>query len=146
MNEWRVTVYSRMSQSVWRSSQVAQGPFSGLQGGGLASVMVSELEQIALLESIGNAMSVSVEFLRPTPQGELQTKPEPLRKGRRASVLRNSIIVDEKVNATATVCFIDPMEVGGIDLPRVESDRRSINRPNPAAPSPSQRTVVDGCL
>ncbi len=102
----------------WIGSKLAQGPFTGLQGGGVASVMVAELERIAAQEGLGAAMSVSVEFLRPTPLLPLKTYPKSLRQGRRSSVLTNEVWADGKQTAAATVCVIH--SVGGLAIPSKE--------------------------
>ncbi len=107
----------------WIGGEQARGPFIGLQGGGVASLMVAEIENIATQEGLGAAVSVSVEFLRPTPLMPLMTKPNILRRGRRSSVLTNEIWADGKQTASATVCVVHP--VGG--LANADSEPLDIN-------------------
>lgn len=101
----------------WISQPTAGGPFKGLQGGALAGLMVSELEWMADDDHLGLAMSASVEFLRPTAQGALKTRPEILRRGRRVSVLTNCVFQDDEMTAKVTVCCINPVDVSGIEAP-----------------------------
>ena len=104
-----MAIFEQDNTGRWTGGEQAQGPFTGLQGGGVASVMVAEIENIATQQGLGSALSVSVEFLRPTPLMPLKTNPKILRRGRRSSVLTNEVWADGKQTATATVCVIHPV-------------------------------------
>ncbi|WP_379553847.1 acyl-CoA thioesterase domain-containing protein [Qipengyuania sp. DGS5-3] len=105
-----MAIFEQDDTGHWIGGEKAQGPFTGLQGGGVASVMVAEIEAIATQQGLGAAMSVSVEFFRPTPLMPLKTNPKILRRGRRSSVLTNEVWADGKQTASATVCVINPVE------------------------------------
>lgn len=93
---------------------MAQGPFQGLHGGGLAGLMVYELEKEAAALDLGMAVSASVEFQRPTPNQPFQTESQLVRKGRRVSFLSSKIVVGGEQTATANACFVKPMELNDI--------------------------------
>ncbi len=104
----------------WQSTPSAMGPFAGLQGGAVAGLLVHQLEIEGAKLGLGFPASVSVEFLRPTGPGVLQTTCEVTRKGRRVSVLSGTVIDDGKVSARASVVFITKTEIGSIEpIPRM---------------------------
>lgn len=111
-------VFSKNEKNAWISSPSASGPFKGLQGGAVAGLLVSELEDIAIAEDMGPVLSASIEFLRPTGVGTLQTKPKILRHGKRASVLANCVYEDDKLTAKATVCCIKALDVPEVQNPQ----------------------------
>ena len=107
----------------WISTPRASGPFRGLQGGAVAGLLVSELEHMAEDQELGLAMSASVEFVRSSEHGILETRPEILRAGKRASTLTNVAYQDGTMTAKATVCFVKPVDILAIgDPPEAEHD------------------------
>ena len=62
------------SPNHWRPSALAAGPFSGLQGGAVASLLTAEVEALAGTRKWGTAVSVTAWFLRPTPMTDLRTQ------------------------------------------------------------------------
>ena len=58
----------------WQPSALAAGPFAGLQGGAVASLLTAEVEALAGQRKWGTAISASAWFLRPTPMAELRTR------------------------------------------------------------------------
>src|SRR5260364_123484 len=69
----------------WRPAALAAGPFAGLQGGAVASLLTAEVEAIANARNWGVAISASAWFLRPTPMAELRTPVTVLPEGGRVS-------------------------------------------------------------
>ena len=101
--------------SSWESTPSAMGPFAGLQGGAVAGLLVHELELEGEKQGLGFPASASVEFLRPTGSGVLQTTCEVIRAGRRVSVLSGTVANDGKISARATLVFIATTTIGEID-------------------------------
>jgi hypothetical protein len=58
----------------WQPSALSAGPFAGLQGGAVASLLTAEIEAQAGQRNWGTAISASAWFLRPTPMAELRTQ------------------------------------------------------------------------
>ena len=58
----------------WKPSALAAGPFAGLQGGAVASLLTAEVEALAGVRKWGTAISASAWFLRPTPMADLRTR------------------------------------------------------------------------
>lgn len=106
-----MSIFSKDEQNLWVGTPLAQGPFQGLQGGGLAGLMVYELEKEAERQGLGVAVSASVEFHKPTANQPLHTEPRMVRKGRRVSFMTNAIVVDGAPTATSSVCFVQPAEM-----------------------------------
>ena len=104
-------IFKKEEESLWSSTPRAMGPFRGLHGGALAGLLSAELEMIAADQGLGIATSASVQFLRPTTGGALQTIPETVRRGRRASILTNRIVQNGQPTAVATIVFIQPMSI-----------------------------------
>jgi Thioesterase-like superfamily len=75
----------------WQPSALAAGPFAGLQGGAVASLLTAEIERQAEVRNWGTAISVSAWFLRPTPMAELRTRLSVLTEGGRVSVVDNTL-------------------------------------------------------
>jgi Thioesterase-like superfamily len=75
----------------WQPSALAAGPFSGLQGGAVASLLTAEVEAQASDRKWGTAASVTAWFLRPTPMTELRTQIAVVVEGGRVSVVDNTL-------------------------------------------------------
>ena len=75
----------------WRPSALAAGPFAGLQGGAVASLLTAEIERLAEQRNWGTAISASAWFLRPTPMAELRTHLSVVSEGGRVSVIDNTL-------------------------------------------------------
>jgi hypothetical protein len=75
----------------WKPSALAAGPFAGLQGGAVASLLTAEIEAQAGLRKWGTAISASAWFLRPTPMAELRTQLSVVSEGGRVSVIDNTL-------------------------------------------------------
>ena len=71
----------------WRPSQAASGPFAGLQGGGLAGLMLTQTERSGQVEGLGRPTNVTTHFLRPAPIAALRIDVELVRRGRRVSIM-----------------------------------------------------------
>ena len=87
----------------WQPSALAAGPFAGLQGGAVASLLTAEVEAAAFERKWGTAISASVWFLRPTPMAKLRTQLAVLTEGGRVSVIDNTLWPDGEDQPCATV-------------------------------------------
>ncbi|MBI3699604.1 MAG: thioesterase family protein [Afipia sp.] len=105
---------------VWTPSALAGGPFSGLQGGAIASLLTAEAEAFATARKWGTAISVTVSFLKPTPMSALRTQIMPLREGGRVNVIDNTLYADVHSDpcATARIAFINDRSIETPDIPQ----------------------------
>jgi hypothetical protein len=87
----------------WQPSALAAGPFAGLQGGAVASLLTAEIEALADLRNWGTAISASAWFLRPTPMAQLRTRLSVLTEGGRVSVVDNTLWAAAEEQPCATV-------------------------------------------
>jgi hypothetical protein len=87
----------------WQPSALAAGPFAGLQGGAVASLLTAEIERLAGLRNWGTAISASAWFLRPTPMAELRTRISTLTEGGRVSMVDNTLWAAGEEQPCATV-------------------------------------------
>ena len=87
----------------WQPSPLAAGPFAGLQGGAVASLLTAEIEAIAGTRNWGTAVSATAWFLRPTPMAKLRTQLAVLTEGGRVSVVDNTLWPDNEEHPCATV-------------------------------------------
>lgn len=87
----------------WQPSPLAAGPFTGLQGGAVASLLTAEIEAISEIRNWGTAISVTAWFLRPTPMARLRTQLSVLSEGGRISVVDNSLWPVDGEQPCATV-------------------------------------------
>ena len=104
----------------WQPSPLAAGPFSGLQGGAIASLLTAEVEALADERKWGTAISVTVSFLKPTPMAQLRTQILPLREGGRVNVIDNTMYSDVNFEpcATARITFINDRRVETPEIPQ----------------------------
>jgi acyl-CoA thioesterase superfamily protein len=87
----------------WQPSALAAGPFAGLQGGAVASLLTAEIEAVAGERNWGTAVSVTASFLRPTPMAALRTAQSTLTEGGRVSVIDNTLWAVGEPDPCATV-------------------------------------------
>jgi hypothetical protein len=111
------------SSGVWTPNPVAAGPFAGMQGGAIAGLLVGEMEAAAAAHDWGDAVALSVWFLKPTPVKPLRTKLEVFRAGGRVSVIDNAVTPDgaSEPTAIARVTFMRarPVDAPGLVRPAV---------------------------
>ncbi len=86
----------------WTPSALAAGPFAGLQGGAVASLLTAEIEAQAETRKWGTAISTSAWFLRPTPMTDLRTQISVVSEGR-VSVVDNTLWPANEDQPCATV-------------------------------------------
>jgi hypothetical protein len=105
----------------WQPSALAAGPFAGLQGGAVASLLTAEIERLAGARNWGTAISASAWFLRPTPMAELRSQVSVLTEGGRVSVIDNTLWAADEEAPCATVRVTlsreRAVEVGGYSDP-----------------------------
>jgi acyl-coenzyme A thioesterase PaaI-like protein len=89
----------------WKPAALAAGPFAGLQGGAVASLLTAEVEAMAGARNWGTAISASAWFLRPAPLAELRTQIAVVTEGGRVSVVDNTLwpVGEEQPCATVRV-------------------------------------------
>jgi hypothetical protein len=87
----------------WRPSALAAGPFAGLQGGAVASLLTAEVEAISAQRKWGTAVAVTAWFLRPTPMANLRTQLSVVTEGGRVSVIDNTLWPIDAEQPCATV-------------------------------------------
>ena len=87
----------------WNPSALAAGPFAGLQGGAVASLLTAEIEAQAGSRNWGTAISASAWFLRPTPMTDLRTQLSVVSEGGRVSVVDNTLWPVDEDQPCATV-------------------------------------------
>ena len=87
----------------WRPSPLAGGPFAGLQGGAVASLLTAEVEALAGPRKWGRAISSTTWFLRPTPMADLRTQLAVVTEGGRVSVVDNTLWPVNEEEPCATV-------------------------------------------
>ena len=103
----------------WLPSPLAAGPFSGLQGGAIAGLLIAEVEARAAERRWGSAISVSVAFLKSTPMARLRSSISVLREGGRVSFVDNTLFAegDSEPCATARITLINERSVAAPPLP-----------------------------
>ena len=62
-----MAIFEPLGPNRWQPTALAAGPFAGLQGGAVASLLTAEIETLADQRKWGTAISSSAWFLRPTP-------------------------------------------------------------------------------
>ena len=106
----------------WRPSALAAGPFSGLQGGAVASLLTAEVEAQADQRKWGTAIAAAASFLRPTPMADLRTQLTIVTEGGRVSVVDNTLwsVNEDQPCATVRVTLSREraVEVPGFTDPR----------------------------
>lgn len=110
------------SPGFWQPTPLAAGPFSGLQGGAIASLLTAEIEALARDRRWGTAVSVSVSFLKPTPMAGLRTQMSILREGGRVCVIDNTLFAatEDEPSATARITLTNERR---IDVPKISQKR-----------------------
>lgn len=108
-----MSIFEPIGDGLWQPSQLAAGPFAGLQGGAVASLLTAELEALAAGRDWGTAVSAAVWFLRPTPMSALRTTVTSIAEGGRVSVIENTLrpAEDERACASVRVTFVREREV-----------------------------------
>jgi acyl-Coa thioesterase superfamily protein/acyl-CoA thioesterase superfamily protein len=101
----------------WQPSALAAGPFAGLQGGAIASLLTAEVEALAEERKWGTAVSATAWFLRPTPMTSLRSRLVVLTEGGRVSVVDNSLWPNGEEQPCATVRVTLSRE-RAIEMPR----------------------------
>lgn len=119
-----MTIFQPLDQPHhWQPTPLAAGPFAGLQGGAVASLLTAEIEAIAADRQWGTAISVTASFLRPTPLAPLRTEQTVLTEGGRVSVVDNTLwaVGDAKSCATVRVTLARER---GVDVPGFTEPRQ----------------------
>jgi hypothetical protein len=98
-----MAIFESAGLNRWQPTALAAGPFAGLQGGAVASLLTAEIEALAKSRKWGAAIASSAWFLRPTPMTELRTQLSVLTEGGRVSVIDNTLWPDGENRPCATV-------------------------------------------
>jgi hypothetical protein len=98
-----LAIFEPIGPHRWQPTPLAAGPFAGLQGGAVASLLTAEIEALAEARQWGTAIASSVWFLRPTPMTELRTEFAVVTEGGRVSVIDNTLWPVNEDRPCATV-------------------------------------------
>jgi hypothetical protein len=98
-----LAIFEPLGPNRWQPMPHAAGPFAGLQGGAVASLLTAEIEALADQRKWGAAISSSAWFLRPTPMAVLRTGLSVVTEGGRVSVIDNTLWPDGEDQPCATV-------------------------------------------
>lgn len=103
------SVFSKSEGGVWLPTELAQGPFAGLQGGAVAGLMVSELEALVAAERLGVIVGIDASYYRATPLEPLRTSIRTLHASRRTAFLESVLCrQDGQACASVRVTVIQP--------------------------------------
>jgi Thioesterase-like superfamily len=86
-----MAIFESTGPNRWQPTALAAGPFAGLQGGAVASLLTAEIEALADRRNWGTAIASSAWFLRPTPMAPLRTALSVVTEGGRVSVVDNAL-------------------------------------------------------
>ena len=113
-----------VSPGFWLPSPFAAGPFAGLQGGAIASLLTAEVETLAPVRRWGTATSVTVSFLKATPMVRLRPQVSVLRDGARVCFIDNTMFADGDADpcATARVTLVNERRVEAPDIAAVRAE------------------------
>lgn len=98
-----MAIFEPLGDNRWQPTALAAGPFAGLQGGAVASLLTAEIEALAAMRKWGTAISSSAWFLRPTPMTVLRTGLAAVTEGGRVSVIDNTLWPVNEDQPCATV-------------------------------------------
>ncbi|WP_225670387.1 acyl-CoA thioesterase domain-containing protein [Bradyrhizobium hereditatis] len=98
-----MAIFEPLGPHRWQPTPLAAGPFAGLQGGAVASLLTAEIEAQAHQRNWGRAIATSAWFLRPTPMTELRTALSVVTEGGRVSVVDNTLWPAGEEQPCATV-------------------------------------------
>jgi hypothetical protein len=98
-----MAIFEPAGPNRWQPTALAAGPFAGLQGGAVASLLTAEVEASAEKRKWGTAIASSAWFLRPTPMTVLRTGLSVVAEGGRVSVIDNTLWPDGEEQPCATV-------------------------------------------
>jgi hypothetical protein len=115
-----VTIFSPLpGPHCWQPSPLAAGPFAGLQGGAVASLLTAEVEAMAAERDWGTAIGVTVWYLRPSPLAALRTQPATIAAGGRVTVVDNVLWSGDETQpcAMARVTLSREREIAVAGLP-----------------------------
>jgi hypothetical protein len=98
-----LAIFEAVGKNRWQPTALAAGPFAGLQGGAVASLLTTEVEALAEARKWGTAIASSAWFLRPTPMTVLRTGLSVVTEGGRVSVIDNTLWPDGEDQPCATV-------------------------------------------
>jgi len=107
-------VFTRAPDGAWLPGLYARGPFEGVQGGAVAAVMASAIEQ----SCEGFVASVTTHFLKAVSLVPLQVTVRPLRAGRRVSVIDAELTAAGGLVAVQRATVIVPRNDTGLPTPR----------------------------
>jgi hypothetical protein len=120
-----LAIFEPLGPNRWQPTAFAAGPFAGLQGGAVASLLTAEVEALTDQRKWGTAISSSAWFLRPTPMTVLRTKLSVVTEGGRVSVIDNTLwpVNEDQPCATVRVTLSREraVEVAGFAEPASEA-------------------------
>lgn len=109
------SVFATRSDGRFMCSELARGPFSGLQGGGVAALVAGRIEKAA--EREGLPVTVFAHFLRPVVRPALlEVRVHCVKPGRRVSIWEGSLHDGALEFARVRVTFIRPQAMAAADV------------------------------
>jgi hypothetical protein len=110
-------LFRRSAGGDWLPGPEARGPFEGMQGGAVAALMCSQVEALAAAEQLGFVAAFTAHFLKPTPLELLNVSCEPLRLGRRVSVVEVRLSAASGLCAVGRATLIGPLSNEALPTP-----------------------------
>jgi hypothetical protein len=110
------SVVDRGPDDTWRPSDLARGPYGGVQGGAAAALMCAAIEAAA----DGFVSNVTTHFLKPVPVAPLRVAVIPLRRGRRVSIFDATLAGPDGVVAVQRATIIRPQDDDALPVPPAE--------------------------
>lgn len=104
-------VFRRVSATSFVPTPLAAGPLGGIQGGAVAGLMATVIEDAA--PDGMKPLSIRVDFLRPAPLAELRIDVDVVRIGRRVATMSGTALVGQVSVARAVMTYARP---GSSDL------------------------------
>ncbi|MCA3705039.1 MAG: thioesterase family protein [Phenylobacterium sp.] len=128
-------LFQQDDEGRWWPDPFTQGPYQGLQGGGVAGLLCAAIEQQAGGEGWGEIASVATYFLRPTPLDAIELDVKPIRVGRRVSIVDATLRNRDVIVATQRATLITPEHDPSLPTPNTSD----LVDPTAFAPLPKHR-------
>jgi hypothetical protein len=104
--------------SPWLPSDLARGPFAGLQGGAIAGLLTAEVERVTAKEGLGNPVHLTAWFLRPVLLAPLRTRTAILHAGGRVSIVDATLHSEGEEHPLAmvrvSIARLRPLELANV--------------------------------
>jgi hypothetical protein len=109
------SVFARPTARTFIPGPLAAGPFAGLQGGAIAGVLATSMEDAAPQGM--EPLSIRVDFLRPAGAEPIHVEVDVVRTGNRAAVLAATASIENNPVARAVMAFARPLDSSAVSEP-----------------------------